>query len=169
VQHLLHVLQQGIQAPATPAAAAAPAAPPGRDSQQAAELSKLVKGLGFRTQDWQAAQASLAQRTARALQQPGRHEAPNPGAQQQPQQPPPPQQQPLDRLMLAAVDTPAWQAGTGEPSLLHAAVRELLWVLRLFPLAPVGSLDASNQQQQQQQQLSAAGWAAYWMLEPLVG
>ena len=89
-QHLVHVLQQGIQAPATPAAVAAPAAPPGRDSQRAAELSKLVKGLGCSTQDWQAARASLVQRTAQALQQPGRHEAPTPGALQQPPQEEPP-------------------------------------------------------------------------------
>jgi hypothetical protein len=45
-------------------------------------------------------------------------------------------------------------------------VRELLWVLRLFPPAPMGSAALANHQQQQ---LSAAGWAAYWMLDPLVG
>lgn len=177
-QELLGVLQVGL-APPTPALPPAPLphGPPAAaasrprassDSRRSAELASLVQGLGYSARDWQAAQSHLAQRTALALQgldcsssgsggRCGPISLPLPAAPSGDVAPP----SPLESLLLACVSTPSWQPGSGEPSVLQAAARELLWLLRRLP--PPSQLGP-----QEQLQLSPEGWAAYWMLEPRV-
>lgn len=182
-QQLLQVLQEGL-APPTPAllplgAPAAAAAQPATDGgTRRAELASLVRGLGFNSHDWQAAQSELSQRMAAALGAAPLGAAP-PGSgtrgstaaggaaaeaavgnaallELQASA------APLDGLLQTAVYVPAWQPGSGEPTLLHNTVTELLWVLRQFP-------SPADLPPKQQLQLSPQGWAAYWVLEPQVG
>lgn len=146
------------------AAVAAAAAAAGDAGQRRAELSALVKGLGCTAADWQAAQAGLAQRTAAALHAQHRPALPGdeacrtlaelPGQLQQQEQ-----RSQLERVLLAAVSTPAQLADGSGPSAVHVAAQQLLWVLRRFP--PPLELPAP-----QRPQLSPDGWAAYWLLEP---
>jgi len=171
MEHLLHRLQQCL-APPTPAllppAAGAAAPQPTTDgSSQRGELGSFVQALGFSTHDWQAAQSELSQRTAAALgaapsssgtggstAQVACAAAGN-AASLEPQTP-------LDSLLQTAVSSPAWQPGSGEPSLLHSTAAEVLWVLRQFP-------SPADLPPERQPQRSPDGWAAYWVLEPQVG
>lgn len=184
-QQLLDALQQGL-APLTPVP---PPTHPSASSRgvdsgvdidcgtRSLELVQLVQRLGFSTQDWQATQVDLAQRTAAALQQPPGSASADANTCL-----------PLDRLLRAAVHTPAWHACGGQPSELHGAVQQLLGALRQqAPACCAAALGGSQQpthrgkaqqpaqqdpqhaQQAAQLELSEDGWAAYWMLEPLVG
>ncbi|KAL4419848.1 hypothetical protein ABPG75_006946 [Micractinium tetrahymenae] len=171
-QRLLGALQQGL-APPTPAPPGAAerhcasayvgissGAAPSLGSKRRQELAQLVQGLGCSTQEWQAAQATLAQRTAAALQRQPRRGPPGQASSQSTAH----ACSPLDRLLAAAVHTPAWQARSGQPSALHAAVQRLLGLLRQLPPAegpaavPAAgsSLSAGLQARQQQAQRSNA-------------
>lgn len=172
-QQLLHALQQGL-APGTPSlepsAAAAAGPQPATDSgSRQSELSSLVHSLGFSNHDWQAAQAELSQRTKVALAVPPQHGSANTSAAAAAAtaaaSPGRPSElalsAPLDSVLRTAVSCPAWQPGSGEASLLHGAVADLLWVLCQYP-SPAELPPARHPQ------LSAEGWAAYWVLEPRV-
>ena len=180
-QRLLSALQQGV-APPTPAPAPAPAArpascsdargsigrPPGNRRHE--ELARIVGRLGCSTHQWQAEQAGLARRTSRALQA----ERQAGGSARHGSMP-----TSLDSLLREAVATPAWHAPSGQRSTVHAAVQQLLWVLRQLPPggdaagAPAGAAGAAEAAlgaapRLPQHRLSEEGWAAYWMLEPKV-
>lgn len=181
MQQLLQVLQEGL-APPTPALlplgapAAAAAQPATAGGSRRAELASLVRGLGFNSHDWQAAQSELSQRTAAALgaaplgaAPPGSATCGSTAARGAAAEAAvgnaallEPPASALDGLLQTAVHTPAWQPGSGEPTLLHNTVTELLWVLRQFP-------SPADLPPEQQPQLSPQGWAAYWVLEPQVG
>lgn len=159
-QQLLHVLQQALvpspsslpQPPPTPASNRTHAA--GHTAQQQHdELCELVRQLGFSSDDWQAASAALSLRTSQALQPSGATQRLEARAALSSSHSP--VCSPLDSLLLAAVETSAWNLG--QPSLLHTAVKQLLWLLRRLPVDAQGQLG-----------LTAVGWAAYWQLEPLV-
>lgn len=168
--------------------------------QRGSELARLVLSLGCTAADWHGAQAELAQRTAWALQaQPAGSSspavAPFPAAGSPPERDHTPSAgrvpSTLDQLLVSAVETAAWQPCSGQRSVLHATVQELLWVVRQFPppptAAPPGVAAAAAAgasvaaaalaaggvgllgQRPQQLGLSPEGWAAYWMLEPMVG
>lgn len=171
VQQLLRVLQQGLApptpAPLPPAAAAAAPQPVTDGGSRRAELASLVRGLGFSSHDWQAAQAGLCQRTAAALGAgplgsggSGSGTAAAAAAGTAWNQPPS-AASPLDSLLQTAVGSPAWHPSSGEASQLHSVVGELLWVLRQFP-------SPADLPPGRQPQLSPEGWAAYWLLEPRV-
>ena len=167
-RQLLGALQQSL-GPATsslepPAAVAAPQPPTDGGSRQS-ELSSLVGSLGFSTHDWQAAQATLAHRTNAALAaapQRGSGSAAVEAAAGSGERPSEPALSALDSLLRTAVSSPAWHPGSGEASLLHGAMADLLWVLRQSP-------SPAELPRAQQPQVSSEGWAAYWVLEPRVG
>lgn len=169
IQQLLRVLHQGLE-PLTPAPAPVAAPPPrpaadcfraaGDTAQHTTQLAALVKGLGFDAADWKVAQAGLAQRTAQALQSQrlSTTELAAVAAAAATEQASP---QELEAILLAAAAIPAWQEGSSQPSALHDAVAEVLWVMRQF--RPPAELPPD-----QRPHLSAEGWAAYWLLEPRV-
>ena len=139
------------------------------------ELGSLVRRLGFRSSDLEAAQLDLSFQTQAALGQRGHNHhtatatlaatlavaqaAPLGAAQgRQAVQPPPA----LDALLTAAVATTpglplmppeGQQPGSGGQSLL-STVQQVLCVLRQLS-------------QQQAQLATPGGWESYWLLEPL--
>jgi hypothetical protein len=154
-QRLFVALQQGLAPAAPDSAPFRPVSPQTRRPRTSSscctsrhqQLAKLIGRLGFSAQDWHDAEANLTLRTAQALA-PIRGSGSGPASAHQ---------SPLDRLLLAAVSLPTWQAGSVEPSPLHATLRQLLSLLGSLPESPMEAAALG---------LSEQGWAACWMLEP---